>query len=53
MIIKGMKYRTTIAINGVTSNIPSLEIIRLSGERIGLVTSSSKMTNTLYPYVKT
>ena len=47
-MMTGIKYRISIAINGVISNMPSLGIIRLNGERIDSVTSSSKMTNLLY-----
>lgn len=37
----GMTYKITMAIKGVMSNIPSLGITRLNGDKIGLVRSSS------------
>ena len=45
--MKGMKYKIAIAINGVISKTPSLGITRLKGDKIGSVTSSSKVINRL------
>ena len=45
--MKGIKYNMAIATSGVISNIPSLGINRLNGDRIGPVTSSNKSTNIL------
>ena len=47
LIITGMKYRMAIAIKGVTSNMPSLGITRLSGAKTGSVASSSKRISRL------
>ncbi len=41
VMMKGMIYRTPIAISGVMSNIPSLGTTLLNGDKIGSVISSS------------
>ena len=43
--MKGMKYRIAIATIGVISNVPTVGITRLSGDKIGSVTSLSKISS--------
>ena len=45
--MKETRYRMPIATNGVMSNIPSLGITLLNGDKIGSVTSASRIISRL------